>query len=339
VISIVVSSLAAWAAIAEADARRGAEFFARQQCTACHTAGSAAPDLSRRLDRGYTPAGIASRMWNHAPKMWAKMREARVDIPSLTERDAADLFAFFYASRYFERPGDAGRGKAVYAVKNCGQCHASGGKAKPPAGWQSLSDPIDLVQRMWNHAQEMKDANANWPRLSTGELTDLLVYLQNLPERRLTPMSLFLPAGNQGKELIAARGCGTCHLGQMALDTRLANRTLTDIAASMWNHAPDMRAKGLLPQPAPELTGNEIREILAYSWAQGFFAARGQAPRGERVFDARCKSCHQTKVGRKPFSTVSLVSALWKHAPKVTGRKWPTLSPAEMENLIAFLAR
>src|SRR5215471_12892113 len=96
---------------ADADARRGSDFFQAQGCINCHTMkGSGpgkAPDLGRRLDRDYTPAGIAARMWSHAPVMWAAMGKENVAIPQVTSDEAADLFAYFYAARYFERPGEA----------------------------------------------------------------------------------------------------------------------------------------------------------------------------------------------------------------------------------------
>jgi hypothetical protein len=50
-------------------------------------------------------------MWNHAPGMWAAMRDRDIRAGDLNEQAAADLFAFFYSARFFEKPGDAGRGK------------------------------------------------------------------------------------------------------------------------------------------------------------------------------------------------------------------------------------
>jgi len=91
------------AMIADADARRGADFFQSQGCVNCHavkgSGAGKAPDLGRRLDRDYTPAGIAARMWNHAPVMWAAMTKENVSIPKVTPDEAADLFAYFYAAR------------------------------------------------------------------------------------------------------------------------------------------------------------------------------------------------------------------------------------------------
>src|ERR1700686_5131314 len=95
---------------ADADARRGADFFQTQRCVNCHAVKGSntgkAPDLGRRLDRDYTPAGIAARMWSHAPVMWAAMGKENISIPQISPDDAADLFAYFYAARYFEKPGE-----------------------------------------------------------------------------------------------------------------------------------------------------------------------------------------------------------------------------------------
>ena len=38
-------------------------------------------------------------------------------------RHAADLFAYFYSARFFEKPGDAARGKRAFAVRGCSNCH------------------------------------------------------------------------------------------------------------------------------------------------------------------------------------------------------------------------
>ena len=55
-------------------------------------------------------------MWNHAPMMWTAIRENSVRPPDLDEQAAADLFAYFYSVRFFENPGDAGRGKQLFTA-------------------------------------------------------------------------------------------------------------------------------------------------------------------------------------------------------------------------------
>src|SRR5579862_8705879 len=78
--------------IVAGDARRGEQLFQSQQCIQCHSfrgkGGTIAPDLSKRIDRNYTPAVMASLMWNHAPDMWAAMRKQGISRPTLTTQSA-----------------------------------------------------------------------------------------------------------------------------------------------------------------------------------------------------------------------------------------------------------
>jgi len=341
------------AASIEADAKRGAELFNTQHCTNCHpVAGqgqNAAPDLGQRSSREYTAAGVASRMWNHAPTMWYSMGKSNITPPKLSEGNAADLFAFFYATRYFEKKGDAGRGKKVYESKKCGQCHEAKGPGAPVTQWKSATDPLELVLKMWNHAPQMSSAaagkNYKWPTVSPDELTDLLVYVQNLPANRGTTSQFVLPAGTRGKELLTSKGCVGCHTGAMALEDKLAGRTLTDVASAMWNHAPKMREK------AQELTSDEMREILAYSWGAQFFNSKGNAAKGGKLFSSQCGACHGVAGSGAPdlsakkgsFSTVTVVSGLWSHGPRMLKemeakkKKWPNLSADDISNLVAFI--
>src|SRR5262249_23749333 len=144
------------------------------------------------IDRDFTPSLMASTMWNHAPRMWAAMKQQGASMPAVTPADAADLFAFFISAHYFEKPGDAARGKQAFTVKRCAECHGISTSpvvaAPPVAKWESLSDPLVLAQQMWNHGAKMSAELARrkipWQRLTAQELTDMLVYLQNLPETR-----------------------------------------------------------------------------------------------------------------------------------------------------------
>src|SRR5689334_21807524 len=93
VIGLSVSLTGAFGAAVEADARRGAEFFQKQLCTNCHairgSGGHNGPDLARRLDRNYTPAGIAAQMWSHAPVMWRSMNQENIPFPQVEIPQAA----------------------------------------------------------------------------------------------------------------------------------------------------------------------------------------------------------------------------------------------------------
>jgi cytochrome c len=58
------------------DSERGEKLFENERCIQCHAidgkGGSKGPDLGRRIDRNFTPALLASAMWNHAPVMWPR---------------------------------------------------------------------------------------------------------------------------------------------------------------------------------------------------------------------------------------------------------------------------
>ena len=239
----IATSLALSGASFEADSKRGASLFREQMCTNCHSiageGGRSAPDLSKRIDRNYTPAGIASLMWNHAPMMWSNLRSQGLTQPQLSEAQAADLFAYFYSTHYFERPGEAERGKALFTSKSCASCHAlKTGQptvGPPVSEWSALTDPTVLIQRMWEHAPQMSKAmearHVQWPQLTSQDMADLLVYLQNLPETRDAKMAFEVPSPEGGEALFHSKGCANCHVNQKAFENLIGDSTLTDVAA------------------------------------------------------------------------------------------------------------
>jgi mono/diheme cytochrome c family protein len=293
-------------------------------------------------------------MWNHAPAMWAAMREQDVRPGDLNEEAAADLFAYFYSVRFFEAPGDAGRGKALFASKGCEDCHGLAEtkipETKSIAYWETISSPIALAAAMWNHAATMRaeitKRRGMWPELNSQELIDMLVHLRNLPSARAATARLEITSGENGQSLFESKGCASCHAGKLALGPLLKGMTLTDIAVEMWNHEPKMA-----PNP-PQLTADEMREIVSYLWAAQFFAGDGSASAGERVFRSkRCSACHNDPASGAPkltgsgraFTAATIVSALWRHGPrmleqmKAKGIAWPRFDGPDMANLIAYL--
>src|ERR1035441_10235961 len=138
------------------DSERGARLFENQRCVECHSVngkgGKMGMDLSARVDRGFTPALLASAMWNHAPVMWAAMEGAGMERPKLSPSDAADLFAYLYSTRFFDRPGDAARGKQAFTDRHCAECHGiteSRAEGAPPVvKWESLGQPRSEERRV-----------------------------------------------------------------------------------------------------------------------------------------------------------------------------------------------
>src|SRR5579872_1395943 len=240
-----------------ADSARGALLFESLSCVECHSingkGGTVGPDLGKKIDRNFTPATLAATMWNHAPTMWAAMRDRDIRPGDLNPRVAADLFAYFYSARFFEKPGDAARGKRLFELKHCADWHGPAqatqsklAAAPPVSRWESIGQPIALADAMWNHGATMREEfskrGLKWPELTSQNLTDLLVYLRNLPQTRNAVTRVEITAGAEGEALFRSKGCARCHTGNLALTGRLKGKTLTDIAAAMWNHEPRMAA-------------------------------------------------------------------------------------------------
>jgi mono/diheme cytochrome c family protein len=338
---------------------RGLKLFTEQRCIQCHGVnghgGKTAPDLGKKVDRGFTPASLAITMWNHAPAMWAVMQAAGIEKPRLAPRDAADLFAFFYSTRYFDKPGDANRGREAFRAHHCAECHGITDSlfagAPPVARWESLGHPIVLVQQMWNHSAHMRDAFARrkieWQQLTTTELNDMLAYLRSLPQTAGVSTGFNNTAGDRGQEIFEAKSCVKCHTGALDLGNRLHDLTLTDIAVDMWNHAPKMI------QPPPALSQDDIKELLSYLWMRQFIHASGDAGRGKQVFaEKHCMECHaggahgapQLPGQARAYSEVTIMSALWRHGPQMLARMrqakigWPRFQdPQQLSDLIAYL--
>jgi len=341
------------------DSERGKRVFDREQCIRCHSVagrgGKMGIDFSLVISRSYTPAQFASSMWNHAPTMFGALKTAGIEKPKLTPGDAADLFAYFYSTRFFDKPGDPARGKAAFAEKHCGDCHgindSRGENAPPIAKWESLADPVVMVQQMWNHSSNMQDAFARrkiaWQQLTTAQLNDIVSWLRSLPETRHLVSRFSNTSDRDGYKIFESKGCVKCHTGNLALENRLHDMTLTDIAVDMWNHAPRM------VKPTPSLSQEEMRELLSFLWMRQFVYATGNVARGREIFKSRrCADCHAGGTHGAPqlpgqarhYSEVSIISAIWGHGPQMLNRmkdasiSWPRFrTPQELGDLLAYL--
>ncbi len=355
------------------DARRGSEIFERRNCTLCHSirgvGGTTAPDLARRSTRDFTPAALAAVMWNHAPAMWRAMAAKNIQVPALGSTEVIDLYAYFYSIRFFDLPGDAGRGKAVFAAKKCGTCHAltpaEGQRRGPPVSqWPAIADRVRWTEQMWNHAttmmQEMEKSGVRWPTFTSQEMVDLLVYLGNLPNRPAAAPTLVFEDPAAGEKLFTERGCAHCHTVGGAetgkidlLPVARESRTFTGLSVAMWNHAPQMRRLARESKTEfPTLRENEMSQIIAYLFAKRYFEEQGSPRTGRRLFTAKhCAACHDQAGSGAPslkdqqgrFSAPQMASALWQHGPRMLsemekrGLRWPVLTGRELADLIAFL--
>jgi mono/diheme cytochrome c family protein len=344
-----------------ADSATGQRLFETLSCIQCHSVngsgGKAAPDLGRMLDRGFTPATLAATMWNHAPGMWAAMRDRQIVAGELDEQAAQDLMAFFYAARFFDKPGDAGRGKQAFENLGCAGCHgltsSPNPAAKPVNQWDALSDPIALLEAMWNHRSQMQASAISkglaLRKISEQQLTDMLVYLRNQPGTREQTGAFRIEAASAGDTVFQSAGCAQCHQTADALALSIQGQTLTEIAAEMWNHAPVMAVAGA---PAAPLAPGQMRALVSSLWAAKFFEDAGRPTAGSRVFVSKsCSVCHNDASSGAPhlpiagrgFDGASMVSVLWRHGPRMLDQMkskslaWPRFDGAQMADLIAYL--
>lgn len=340
-----------------ADSTRGAKLFETLQCVECHTVGGKGgkigPDLGKIIDRDFTPASLAATMWNHAPAMWAAMNARNIQPGDVNAQAARDLYAYFYSTRFFDKPGDAGRGKRAFAERGCTKCHGLTEVAKPMvkpvSQWEVIDNPVALAQVMWNHRQYMMDetgaAKVKWPELSAQDLTDILVYVRHLPNPPSKAPVFTIGTDHDGVAVFNSKGCPVCHKPGSGLAERIRGETLTAIAAEMWNHAPRMAAAGAKPV---EFAPGEMEEMLNYLWARQFFQDAGNPGAGKRVFEnKKCAVCHRDggapKIEGQSLTSADMVSALWHHGPQMLDQMksknigWPRFEGSQMSDLLAFL--
>jgi cytochrome c2 len=188
-----------------------------------------------------------------------------------------------------------------------------------------------------------------FPLLSAQDLTDMLVYLRNLPGTRARTGLFRVQTAGSGEAVFQSAGCAKCHQTVEALADRVEGQTLTEIAVEMWNHAPRMAAAGA---PATPLAPGDMQALVSSFWAAKFFEASGRPSSGRRVFVSKnCAVCHnnassgapQLPIAGREFSGAAMVSVLWKHGPnmldqmKTKGIAWPRFEGTQMADLIAYL--
>jgi mono/diheme cytochrome c family protein len=75
----------------------------------------------------------------------------------------------------------------VFVAKNCAGCHesASGGAPNLAGGTRRFNGPA-ITAALWRHGpamlSRMKASGVAWPRLSAGDMSGLIAYL-NLPDK------------------------------------------------------------------------------------------------------------------------------------------------------------
>lgn len=356
----------------------GARLFVEKGCVRCHAlAGNATrvgPDLGRLHFRG-TVMDLAGSFWNHAPVMREKMLDMKIQPPTLTSREMADLVAFLTAYRYYltevGQPGNPAAGKTVFAGKGCVRCHSAGAWDKPGpdlSRYRGRFSSIFLAQVMWNHGAEMatvmRGQGIAWPKFEGREMGDLLAFLQAGSAGAADERVYFEPGSpRRGRELFASKRCDQCHAvagvgGHGGPDLGRRGRefvgSISSLAGLMWNHSQGMTAELVRRNiPRVSFSGQEMADILAYLYFVNYATVSGNPDRGGDLFVKKCASCHSMGGGRRigpDLSTIpdldepiAIIAAMWDHAPKMDRElrsrnlPWPHFEPGEAADLTAFV--
>ncbi len=355
--------------------QRGARIFNQKGCINCHAingeGGTDAADLGEQQFQGGF-LELARLMWNHFPNMKSTMDIKGGQLPSFTQREMEDLFAYLFFVPYLGKPGDDKRGKELLSEKGCLQCHGEVGYENARASNLSrlnfFVSPVYLAQTMWNHGPEMQaqmdKLGIERPLLHGDEMTDLAAYLQFISAGGLKE-KVYMQPGNPktGANVFQVKGCNYCHsnggkskgnttapdLSQAEIST-----TLTQIAGTMWNHSGEMsKQMAKFNQPWPRFTGEEMADVISYIYYLRFNDPPGDSKNGEQVFQSKnCSMCHDLPLESNQFglhqipsiqSPMTIVMLMWNHASKMdsvmseVGIQWPDFDQKEMTDLYAFL--
>ena len=121
-----------------ADSVRGERLFESEHCIECHGVNGKGARIRARPGppcsiaislppRWPAPCGITP------PPCGAPCGAATCKPLNVDDQAAADLFAYFYSARFFEKPGDAGRGKRLFTERKCAECHGIAEVKNPSA--------------------------------------------------------------------------------------------------------------------------------------------------------------------------------------------------------------
>jgi mono/diheme cytochrome c family protein len=356
------------------DPLAGARVFGAKGCVKCHSingvGGKVGPDLARAL-KPRSFYDVATAMWNHLPRMAARMKQLGITRPQLTAQEAGDLVGFLYTLNYFDPPGNRAVGRQLFSEKKCIVCHqvgGTGGVVGPNLdSLKQFASPIYVASAMWNHgpamAEAMKAKGVERPTFTAQELRDLIAFLApatgGAPEG---PLYVLPGRPEIGRELFVEKKCVQCHSvggvgGKVGPDLvgLGVRRSPVEFAATIWNKAPAMMAAMATRNiTVPQLRPEDMADLVAYLYSVRYFASGGSVPKGWVVASNKgCLQCHGVSGERgKPASdltkakgldsSAAVLAALWNHTvvtARVAGQKleWPMLKADEMADLVTLL--
>ncbi len=365
-----------WSVFLTAKPADGAVVFVGKGCVNCHAVngngGKVGPDLGWKQDDRASLAQLITAMWNHAPRMWERMRSQNVAYPSLSYDETARLVAFLYMARHLDAPGNVQHGHDLFRSRGCIRCHAvnhTGGRVGPDlATISGLDSPVAFAQELWNHASvmqtRMEQAGILWPKFESHELNDIYAYLRSETYGATSNGAKFSGDPERGWKLFQGKSCIGCHsvkendlrVGPGLGPDRKLPATFADVGSLMLSHSPQMQREMRAREVSrPQFAGDEMTDVIAFLYSLHYTEPTGSPHVGESVFTWRgCSRCHGEQAdgakvapalrGRgQNYNSISLATALWRHGNNMyrrtqkMGLNWPTLVESDIGDLLAFL--
>ena len=304
-----------------------------------HEANATAPDLASPSGSAFTPPALASALWNHTPAMWSEI-SAKVWLGRRWYRPIGRTCSRISMRNRFSNSRPIHGGDKRFSVRRrCADCHAarklvqpSLGPGPPVSAWKKVNDPATLavpdVEPRFLMIREgvrlplAKGIGPSWMG-GTSWISPSTFSTYKI-SRRSTQFSL--PEAASGKIAVSSITANGVMKVQLALETRLANKTFLDIAAGVWNHVPLMGAGAGVFPTVPE---GDMRKILAYVWDLQYRGPEGNVARGELAFAAKgCAGCHSDAGTRavvsphpgKVFTPFSMAAIAWGSSRRCIGR-------------------
>jgi cytochrome c2 len=358
------------------DPAAGSHIFKEKGCVNCHASGGGGSLLAavpgKSPSRSSLPK-LVTAMWNHAPRMWERMRAEKLTYPELNYEETAQLVSYLYMTGYIDQVGDPDKGEELFRTKRCVRCHSVkgiGGQRGPDLSTpDSMPTPMAWIQIMWNHGSQMEEGlqqiNLRWPHFQEDELRDLYTYVSQVSNKPLPQMELSPSDPENGWKVFQAKGCIVCHslnestpghIGPVLGPEADLPPTFFRFGELMLNHFPSMRrAMKAEGKPLPAFEGQEMADVVAFVYSLRYLEPGGSPHVGESVFTWRgCNRCHGTQAegtrngpplrGRgQSYTAIRMGSILWRHGAKMyqesqkLGQGWPELQPSDIGDLLAFL--
>ena len=354
---------------------RGLDVFVEKSCVACHTSwgagGNVGPDLSKSLS-GRNYYQIVGLLWNHSPRMFAKMKDKGIPIKEISSTDMQYLIAYLYYLNFLDPPGEYEKGEKLFQQKKCVECHSLGGNTGKPApaldNMGRMISPIYFATYMWNHRVGMtsmfRKRGFELPKFYENDLANILAYIRGNSIDETEKRKYLLPGNpNAGLEIFKEKKCILCHSvfgigGKIGPDLGVANlsKSITELSGILWNHMDGMeivyKNQDLkLPKFEPQGLAN----LLTYLFFTGFYDDEGDIKKGAKIFeDKKCASCHplagegsnlapDLATGGIDFDSFEFPSRIWNHSQNMGAAfdeklsSWPIFRDDEMRDLIYFL--